>query len=51
MVAIGGAARVVSRDRRGGSYTQSAFRVAGIGNGMTRRRASFCVVGVRNRVR
>ena len=42
MVAIGGAARVVSRDRRGDSFTQRAFRVAGVGNGVT-----CCVAGIR----
>ena len=42
MVAIGGAARVVSRDRRGDSFTQRAFRVAGVGNGVT-----CCVAGHR----
>ena len=43
MVAIGGAARVVSRDRRGDSFTQRAFRVAGVGNGghRTRRARAF----------
>ena len=40
MVAIGGAARVLSRDRRGDSCTRRAFRVAGVGNGVT-----CCVAG------
>ena len=35
MVAIGGAARVLSRDRRGDWCTRRAFRVAGVGNGVT----------------
>ena len=42
MVAIGGAARVVSLDRHGDSCTQRAFRVAGVGNGVT-----CCVAGHR----
>ena len=42
MVAIGGAARVVSRDRRGDSCTRRAFSVAGGGKGVT-----FCVAGHR----
>ena len=42
MVAIGGAARVLSRDRRGDSCTRRAFRVAGVGNGVT-----CCVAGHR----
>ena len=41
-VAIGGAARVVSLDRHGDSCTQRAFRVAGVGNGVT-----CCVAGHR----
>ena len=41
-VAIGGAARMVSRDRRGDSCTQRAFRVACVGNGET-----YCVAGHR----
>ena len=35
MVAVGGAARVLSRDRRGESCTRRAFRVAGVGNSVT----------------
>ena len=42
MVAIGGAARVLSRDRRGDSCTRRAFHVAGVGNGVT-----GCVAGHR----
>ena len=42
MVAIGIAARVLSRDRRGESCTRRAFRVAGVGNGVT-----CCVAGHR----
>ena len=42
IVAIGVAARVLSRDRRGESYTQRTFRVAGVGNGET-----CCVAGHR----
>ena len=42
MVAIGVAARVLSRDRRGESRTRRAFRVAGVGNGVT-----CCVAGHR----
>ena len=42
MVAIGLAAHVLSRDRRGDSCTRRAFRVAGVGNGVT-----CCVAGHR----
>ena len=34
-VAVGGAARVLSRDRRVGSCTWRAFHVAGVGHGVT----------------
>ena len=42
MVATGGAARALSRDRRGDSCTRRAFHVAGVGDG-----ATCCVAGHR----
>ena len=42
MMAIGGVARVLSRDRGGDPCTRRAFRVAGVGNGVT-----CCVAGHR----
>ena len=42
MVAIGLAARVLSHDRRGESRRRRAFRVTGVGNGIT-----CCVAGHR----
>ena len=42
MVSIGGVARVLSRDRRGGSCTRRMFRVVGMGNAEI-----CCVAGYR----